>query len=78
MKNITVSISEDLHRRARIRAAEKDTSLSAVVKEFLTRFAEEETEFERKKRLQDEVLAGITKFRGGSRVSRDELHQRGK
>ena len=78
MKNITVSISEDLHRRARIRAAEKDTSLSAVVKEFLIRFAEEETEFERKKRLQDEVLAGITKFRGGSRVSRDELHQRGK
>ena len=78
MKNITVSISADLHRRARIRAAEKDTSLSAVVKEFLIRFAEEETEFERKKRLQDEVLAGISKFRGGSRVSRDELHQRGK
>ena len=78
MKNITVSISEDLHRRARIRAAEKDTSLSAVVKEFLIRFAEEETEFERKKRLQDEVLAGISKFRGGSRISRDELHQRGK
>ena len=56
----------------------KDTSLSAVVKEFLTRCVEEETEFERKKRLQDEVLAGITKFRGGSRISRDGLHQRGK
>lgn len=49
-----------------------------MVKEFLTRFAEEETEFERKKRLQDEVLARISKFRGGNRISRDELHRRGK
>ncbi len=78
MKNITVSIDEELHRRARVRAAEKETSLSAVVKEFLTRFAEEETEFERKKRQQDEVLAGIAKFRGGSRISRDEIHRRDK
>lgn len=78
MKNITVSIDEELHRRARVRAAEKETSLSAVVKEFLTRFAEEETEFERRKRLQDEVLAGISKFRGGNRISRDELHRRDK
>ena len=57
MKNITVSIDEELHRRARVRAAEKETSLSAVVKEFLTRFAEEETEFERKKRQQEGRLS---------------------
>jgi hypothetical protein len=74
MKSVSVSISEDVYRRAQNRAAETNTSLSAVVKEFLTRFAGEETEFERKKRLQDEVLAGISKFRGGNRISRDAAH----
>lgn len=78
MKNITVSIDEELDGRAHVRAADKESSLSALVKEFLTGFAEEETEFERKKRLQDEVLAGIFNFGGGSRISRDELHRRGK
>ncbi|WP_367875102.1 hypothetical protein [Luteolibacter sp. Populi] len=76
MKNVTVSIDEGLHRRARIRAAEKDTSLSAVVRDFLIQFAEGETEFERKKRLQDEVLKGIANFSGRDRASRDEIHGR--
>jgi len=32
MKNITVTVDDEVHRRARIRAAELDTSLSAVVR----------------------------------------------
>lgn len=35
MRNITVTIPEDAYRRARIWAAERDTSLSAVVKYLL-------------------------------------------
>ena len=35
MKNITVSIDETTHRMARIRAAELDTSVSALVREYL-------------------------------------------
>jgi plasmid stability protein len=76
MKNITVSIDEELHRRARIRAAERDTSLSAVVREFLTKFAGGETDFERRKRLQQETLASIKHFRAGKRLARDEVHDR--
>jgi hypothetical protein len=76
VKNITVSIDEELHRRARIRAAELDTSLSAVVRDFLVQFAGEETDFERRRRLQAEVLESIKSFRAGDRLTRDEAHDR--
>ena len=35
MKNITVSVDEETHRMARIRAAELDTSVSALVRDYL-------------------------------------------
>lgn len=76
MKNITVSIDDDLHRRARIRAAERDTSLSALVRDFLVQFAGGETEFERRKRLQGETIASIKSFRAGDRLARDAAHER--
>lgn len=76
MKSITVSIDEDLHRRARVRAAEMGTSLSAVVREYLTGFAGGETDFDRRKRLQQQTLASIRRFRAGDRLTRDEVHRR--
>lgn len=39
MKNITVSIDDETHRAARIRAAELGTSVSALVKQYLTQIA---------------------------------------
>ena len=76
MKNITVSVGNDVHRRARIRAAELGISLSAAVRDYLTAFAGTETDFERRKRLQDETLASIEAFRAGDRLTRDEVHDR--
>lgn len=76
MKNITVSVSDDIYRRARIRAAELDTSVSALVRDFLEQVTEKESEFERRRRLQQEVLASIGQFRAGDRLSRDEAHER--
>lgn len=51
--------------------------MSAAVRRFLIRWTGEETDFDRRKRLQDETLHGIKVFRGGDRVSRDEIHGRG-
>ena len=65
-----------MYRRSRVRAAELDTSLSRVVRQFLIEFASGETEFERRKKLQDETLASITRFRAGRRLTRAELHDR--
>ena len=39
MRNITVSVDEETHRLARIRAAELDTSVSALVRDFLKNLA---------------------------------------
>lgn len=76
MKNITISVPEHIYRRARIKAAERDTSVSALVREFLMRLGEEESDFERRKRTQVEVLASIRSFRAGDRLNRDAIHER--
>lgn len=76
VKNITVSVPEQVYRRACIRAAAQDTSVSALVREFLAGLGDEEPEFERRKRLQAEVLRSIRSFRAGGRLSRDEAHDR--
>ena len=59
-----------------MKAAELDTSLSALVRDFLISLGDDETEFERRKRLQDEVLRSIVAFRANDRLSRDEAHDR--
>jgi plasmid stability protein len=76
VRNITVSLPDDIYRHARVRAAERDTSVSAVVREFLTSFARSESDFERRARLQQKVLATVTRFRAGDRLSRDKAHER--
>ena len=76
MPNVTVSLPEEVYRRARIRAAEQDTSVSALVREFLTEVGTAETDFERRRRLQDLVLAGIGRFSARDRLSREQVHRR--
>jgi hypothetical protein len=76
VKNITVSVDDDTYRRARIKAAEQDTSVSALVKQFLSDVAADETDAERLKRRERELRAAITAFRAADRLSRDEVHAR--
>lgn len=76
MPNITVSLSEEEYRRARIRAAELNTSVSALVRRFLADLGAGETDFEQRKRLQDEVLASVERFRAADRLGREEVHDR--
>jgi hypothetical protein len=78
MKNITVSLDDETSRRARIIAAERDTSVSALVKRFLTELAAGETEFERLRRLEREARARILNFKASDRLPRDELYDRGR
>jgi hypothetical protein len=44
VKNITVTVDDETYRRARIKAAERDTSVSALVARFLTELATGETD----------------------------------
>ena len=81
MKNITVSVDEAVHRRARLRAAELNTSLSALVKGFLEDLAADSSEAERRRRLQNELLARLDAQGSGviaaERLGREAVHQRG-
>jgi hypothetical protein len=63
---LAVSVDDSVHQRARLRAAERNTSLSALVKGFLEDRAGEESEAQRHRRLQNQLLQPL-----------DALHQRG-
>ena len=76
MKNITVSLDDETYRRARVRAAAEDTSVSAVVRRFLVEFAATESEFERLKREEKQLRERISDFRASDRLSRESLHSR--
>lgn len=76
VKNITVSVPDDVYRGARISAAEQGTSVSALVADHLRSLADASSRFERLEAQQEEVIAQITSFRAADRVSRDELHAR--
>ncbi len=90
MRNITVSVDDETYRRSRIRAAELDTSVSALVRGFLGRLVRNqadgtgeqgtETERERRRRLLHEVFEEICATRGGFKASdnlvRETLYER--
>jgi plasmid stability protein len=76
MRNITVSLDDETYRRARVRASELDTSVSAVVRDYLVQFAGGESDHDRRKRLQSETLATIASFQAKDRLTRDETHDR--
>lgn len=76
MREITVSVSESVYRRARLRATELDTSVSAVVRDFLIAFSGAETDFQRRKRLERSTIESIGCFDAADRQSRDRVHDR--
>ena len=84
MKTISVSVENETHRRARIRAAETGTTVSAMMRNLLIEFLQRptaepaETEHQKRARLLDEVLEG---FRSdgvgvdtGAILSREEMY----
>ena len=91
MKNITVSVDDETHRLVRIRAAELDTSVSALLLEYLRGLANgggvpaspgaqtAEDEKERRKRLMDEVCEDVRatrpRFAASENLPRSALHE---
>lgn len=69
-------MDDDVYRRARVKAAERDTSVSALVRQFLIDLAAEGGEFERLKLLEKALREQITEFSAADRLSRDELYDK--
>ncbi len=76
VKNITVTVPEDVFRAARIRAAERGTSLSALVGAYLRSLAGLDGDFDRLAAEQERIRSQIGRFRGGDRLGREEVHER--
>lgn len=77
MKNVTVSVPDDVYRQARMRAAERDTSVSALVADYLRSLSGPSPEFIRLRDLQRTITNALSDFSAADRLDRDELHERG-
>jgi hypothetical protein len=76
MKNITVTVADEVYRDARIRAAETGTSVSAMVAAYLSALSEQSAEFARLERQEAEIKRDIGRFRADGRLNRDDAHAR--
>lgn len=80
MKNITVTVDDDLYRTARMRAAEMGTSVTALVREFLEREVAAPSAFDQLAAEQEAALdalaAGRRGFAASRRIARDLAHDR--
>jgi post-segregation antitoxin (ccd killing protein) len=76
VKNITVTVDDETYRRARLKAAERDTSVSALVKAALQKLASEESGPEAAKRRERELRDSIKSFSAADRLPRSTVHER--
>ena len=68
MRNLTVSLDDEPYRRPRTIAAQRDTSVSALVKGFLVELTSGESKTERLKREERVLRERITDFDASDRV----------
>jgi plasmid stability protein len=76
VKNITVAVPDDVYRQARIRAAERGSSVSALVTEYLRSLSRGDAEFARLEAQQARIQRQIKRFTAADRLGRDESHDR--
>jgi antitoxin component of RelBE/YafQ-DinJ toxin-antitoxin module len=80
MKNITIALDDETYRKARIVAAQRDASVSALVKKFLLSLTAETVVPRDLKQEQETLLDSLWQrhpdFTAAENLSRDALHER--
>jgi hypothetical protein len=71
--NLTLQLDAEVIRRARIVAAKRGTSVSALVARELIELAEREDRYELARERAEALMAGA-KPRGGRRWTRDDIY----
>jgi len=77
--NVTLSLEDDLVRTVRRIAAERDTTLTAMIREYLERLAADEAAFGRKRREREALERSFLEFQfkvGRRTWKREDLHGR--
>ena len=76
-KNITLSMPEELVRRAKVLAAQRDMSVSSLVARLLEQLVGDVRDYEEVAELERRRMTGGLGLRVGSITwSRDDLHER--
>jgi hypothetical protein len=70
-------VDDITYRRARIAAAARDSSVSALVRDFLNSLDAGDSEAERLRREERALRDRIDQFSAADRLPRDEAHARG-
>ena len=76
MKNVTIALDESLLREARRVAADRGTTLNAMLREFLVELTERESEAVKARRRIVELCRRSRAEVGPRTWSREELHER--
>lgn len=76
MKNITLSVDEETYRQARIAAAERNTTVSALVRNYLRTLARPGTGETDPAQALFSALDRAQGFRAADRMTRDQAHGR--
>lgn len=77
MTNVTLAIEEDLLKRARIRALEEGTSVNAVIRTHLERYARQDARRAALDRVLDQARrSSASSGPSGRHWTREELHDR--
>jgi hypothetical protein len=76
MKNITLSIDEAVLDEVRVYAARRNTTVNGLVRDFLSRLAEQEDRTARARRRLTELMDQSTLEVGPITWTRDDLHDR--
>ena len=70
-----MSVPEDVYRAARVHAAERGRSVSALVAEYL-RSLSEQGKLGRLEQERRRIIGEITHFSAADRLDRDAVHER--
>lgn len=77
--NLTITVDDEVVRRARIRALEQGTSVNAVLRRFLESYAGAEQEAAARRQLAELARASpASSGAEGRRWTRDEIYQVGR
>ena len=76
MKNVTIALDESLLREARRIAADRSTTLNAMIREFLEELARQESHAVKARRRIVELCRKTRAEVGPRTWSRDEIHER--
>jgi plasmid stability protein len=76
MKNITVAVDDEVYRAARIAAAERSTSVSALVRDYLRTLSMPEDSQAQAANALFDAMDKVKGLRAADRLSRDAAHER--